>query len=103
MTTTGRKPHIPRNATCVKADFSRVYFQNVRLLSAGTKTFNSGAHTVKISPKRASCDSERVSKPVTDATAAARSAIHLPPEAEPAGMLVRLKTVSIKARAERTL
>ena len=29
-TTAGRKPHIPRNATCLKADFSRVYFQNVR-------------------------------------------------------------------------
>ena len=35
MTTAGRKPHVPRNATAVKAGFSRVYFQNVRLLSAG--------------------------------------------------------------------
>ena len=40
MTTTGRKPHVPRNATCVKADFSRVYFQNVRLLLAGTTVIN---------------------------------------------------------------
>ena len=36
MTTAGRKPHVPRNAGDVKADFSRVYFQNVRLLLAGT-------------------------------------------------------------------
>ena len=41
MTTAGRKPHVPRNATDVKADISRVYFQNVRLLLAGAPIFES--------------------------------------------------------------
>ena len=35
MTSAGRKPNVPRNASDVKTDFSRVYFQNVRLLLAG--------------------------------------------------------------------
>ena len=42
MIDTGRKPHVPRNVTGLKADFSRVYFQNVRLLLAGTLQFLCG-------------------------------------------------------------
>ena len=30
-----QKPHVPRNATYIKDDFGRVYFQNMRLLLDG--------------------------------------------------------------------